>query len=103
MLKQMPVNVEINKLTANYKIGDIVIRKDITDKTKRQYAEKYIFLGTSDSSTAKPVIVTKQVMGGKVEIGIFIRKPVEIVYSSDDENYVVELLFYSTELFEKDE
>ncbi len=87
----------------NYKIGDIVIRKDIADKTKRIYAEEYIFLGTSEYDTAKPIAITKQVMGGKVEIGMFIRKPVEIVYNGDNDKYVVELQFYSTELFEKDE
>lgn len=83
----------------NYKIGDIVIRKD---DEKKVYAEKFIFLGTTENNTAKPIIITKQVMGGKVEIGIFIYKPVEISYNNDHDNYVVEVLFYNTELFEKD-
>ena len=84
----------------NYKIGDLVLRKNTE---KKQYAEKYIFLGTSDSDTVKPITVTKSVMGGDVEIGMFVRKPVEIMYHSDNDNYVVELLFYNIELFEKDE
>lgn len=84
----------------NYKIGDIVIRKDYE---KKAYAEKFIFLGTTENNTAKPIIITKQVMGGKVEIGIFICKPVEVSYNNDHDNYVVEVLFYNTELFEKDE
>lgn len=79
----------------NYKIGDIVIKKP--------YTEKYIFLGTSDNESVKPIKITKEIMGEKVEIGMFIHKPVEIVYNADDDNYVVELLFYNTELFEKDE
>lgn len=64
--------------------------------------EKYIFLGTSDSNIVKPIKITKYVMGKDVEIGMFIRKTVEIVYKGDD-NYVVELMFYNVELFEKDE
>ena len=84
----------------NYKIGDIVIRKDAE---KKSYADKCIFLGTSDNNTVKPITVTKSVMGGDVEIGMFVRKPVEIMYHSDNDNYVVELLFYNVELFEKNE
>jgi len=84
----------------NYKIGDTVIRKDEENKV---YTEKYIFLGTTENNTTKPVTITKQVMGEKVEIGIFTRKPIKILYNSNNDNYVTELLFYSTELFEKDE
>lgn len=84
----------------NYKIGDIVIRKD---EEKKIYAEKFIFLGTTENNTAKPVIVTKQVMGGKVEIGMFIRKPIEVSYNGDHDSYDVDVIFYSTDLFEKDE
>jgi len=84
----------------NYKIRDTVIRKDEENKI---YAEKYIFLGTTENNTTKPVTITKQVMGEKVEIGIFTRKPIEILYNSDNDNYVTVLLFYSTELFVKDE
>jgi len=84
----------------NYKIGDIVI---IKDEEKKMYAEKFIFLGTTEDNTAKPVTITMQVMGGKVEIGMFIRKPVEISYNSDHDSYDVDVIFYNTELFEKDE
>lgn len=84
----------------NYKIGDVVIRKD---EERKVYAEKFIFIGTTENNTAKPIIITKQVMGGKVEIGMFIHKPVEVSYNDDHDNYVIDVLFYSTELFEKDE
>ena len=84
----------------NYKIGDIVIRKD---EKKKIYAKKFIFLGTTENNTAKPVSVTMQVMGEKVEIGMFIHKPVEVSYNRDRDSYDVDVLFYSTELFEKDE
>jgi len=84
----------------NYKIGDIVIRKDEKSKI---YAEKYIFIGIAENNIAKPVMVTNQIMGRKIEIGMFIRKPVEILYNMDHDDYNVDVLFYSTELFVKDE
>ncbi len=84
----------------NYKIGDIVIRKYAE---KKSYADKWTFLGTTESGEVKPVTITKSVMGGDVQIGMFVHKPIEIVYNGDNDNYVVELSFYNVELFEKDE
>ena len=84
----------------DYKIGDIVIRKD---DEKKPYMEKYIFLGVTENETVKPVTITKSVMSEDIQIGMFLHKPIEIIYKSDGDNYVVELLFYNVELFEKGE
>lgn len=86
----------------NYKIGDTVVRKT-NDGNKKIYDNRYIFLGITDNNSIKPVVTTKEVMGEDVQIGMFVHKPVEVIYNDDNCEYVVEVLFHNVELFEKDE
>ena len=86
----------------NYKIGDTVIIKNVVANEKKS-DKRYTYLGLSNDITVKPITYAKFVMGENVQIGVFINTPLEIVYNSDNNNYVVKLLFFDTKLFEKDE
>ncbi len=82
----------------NYKIGDIVYRKD--ENSKPPYSRKYIFLGTTLDKDLRTVRIIKETVGDRVEIGMFISKPVN-VKTSDDSNYYTDVFLYDVELFEK--
>ena len=84
----------------DYKVGDIVLKKNI-DQKKREYADRYMFLGTTHDTSLSCIANTLSIMG-KVEIGIFIKTPVTLEKLSE-ENLFIKAKVHSVDLFEKDE
>lgn len=85
----------------NYGIGDIVTIKS-TIRSEKEHAKKFIYLGSTNDRTIKPITYTKFVMGEDIQIGMFVSTPIEPIFV-DNKDYVLKLLFFDTELFEKDE
>lgn len=83
-------------INMNYKIGDVVVKK-----TNRLHGSKYIFMGTTKDTSIKIVKDVLSVMGENAEIGMYIFKPVKITAYTTGE-YLTEVIFASTELFESE-
>jgi hypothetical protein len=82
----------------NYKIGDIVRRKD--DVSNPKYRKMYTFLSIVEDNDLQIVRLMKNMTGDKVRISSFTHKPIKIK-TNDDSNYNIETFLYDVDLFEK--